>query len=220
MGSKLNTVSWANRSLPELLWIGLIHRHMGVGPGVKLITSVGRAARALHPGPEHRLFATISNFSILSEPEKDQLRIDLTKSGELSVIQECLDPLVSWYPDCPLNLFFFKVLHVPTIEKLQYLKDVVYSLLGDRTDREPTLVKATAVWLGFDADFIKVQKGSIISQFPEVEHYPETEISRKVGAAIGAMVNMLFGAETQYLMKSPWPEYFWNRGIEIDNCEF
>ena len=103
---------------------------------------------------------------------------------------------------------------------MQYLKSVVSSLLSDRTDREPTLVKATAVWLGFDADFIKVQQGSIISQFPEVEHYPETEISRKVGAAIGAMVNMLFGNDTQYLIKSPWPEYFWNRGIEIDKCEF
>src|SRR5262249_40073279 len=129
-------------------------------------------------------------------------------------------PLVSWYPDCPLNLFFFDELREPAIEKLQYLKDLVSSLLSDRTDREPTLVKATAVWLAFDADYIKVQKGSIISHFPEVERYPETEMSRKVGAAISAMVNMIFGHETQYLIESPWPEYFWNRGIQIDRCEF
>jgi hypothetical protein len=220
MASKLNEVSWSNRTLPELLWIGLMQRHLGPGPGVKLITSIGRAARAIHPGPEHRLFATISNFSILAEPQKRQLKADLERSGELGIIQDCLDPLVSWYPDCPLNLFFSQAHAAPTDDKLQYLKRLVSSLLSDRTDREPTLVKATAVWLGFDADFIKVQQGSIISQFPEVERYPETEISRKVAAAIGAMVNMLFAADTQYLMESPWPEYFWNRGIEIDNCEF
>jgi hypothetical protein len=101
------------------------------------------------------------------------------------------------------------------------LKGVVSSLLGDRTDREPTLVKATAVWLGFDADMIVIaQKDSILSQFPEVERYPQTEMSRKVGAAIGAMVNMLFSSASQYLVESKWPHYFWNRGIEIDKCEF
>jgi hypothetical protein len=109
MGSRLTEVSWTSRTLPELLWIGLIQRGMGVGPGMKLITSVARAARLMHPGPDHRLFATISNFAILSESEGDQLRANLSKAGELSLIQECLDPLVSWYPECPLNLFFMQV---------------------------------------------------------------------------------------------------------------
>lgn len=87
MGSKLNEVSWSNRTLPELLWIGLIQRNLGPGPGVKLIISIGRAARSVHPGPEHRLFATISNFSILTEPQKDQLKAELERSGELGIIQ-------------------------------------------------------------------------------------------------------------------------------------
>ena len=77
MASRLNEFSWANRTLPELLWIGLIQRRIGVGPGVKLINAVARAAHAVHSGPEHRFFVTISNFSILSESQKDQLRAHL-----------------------------------------------------------------------------------------------------------------------------------------------
>jgi hypothetical protein len=84
----------------------------------------------------------------LGEPQKDQLKAELERSGELGITQECLDPLVSWYPDCPLNLLFSHASATPTTDKLQYLKSVVSSLLSDRTDREPTLVKATAVWLG------------------------------------------------------------------------
>jgi hypothetical protein len=221
MGSRMTPVSWVDHILPELLWIALIQRRLGSGPGVKLITSVARAARLIHRGQEYRLFAAISNFAILSESERDQLRINLSKTGELSTINECLDHLISWYPECPLSFLFVQAFPLPTTEKLIDLKDIVASLLGDRWDREPTLVKATAVWLGFDADFITVQKDSILSQFPEVEHYPETEISRKVGAQIGAMVNMLFSAEShQYNVGSFWPDYFWNRGLKIDKCKF
>src|SRR5260370_8298289 len=88
MGSKLNEVSWSNRTLPELVWIGLIQRRLGPGPGVKLITSIGRAARAIHPGPEHRLFATISNFSILSEPQKDHPKPKLENPAALGTLTE------------------------------------------------------------------------------------------------------------------------------------
>jgi hypothetical protein len=31
---------------------------------------------------------------------------------------------------------------------------------------------------------------------------------------------MIFTHESQYVVGSAWPNYFWNRGIEIDKCEF
>ena len=80
------------------------------------------------------------------------------------------------------------------------------------------MVQATAIWLGFDADVIRVAKETIISQFPEIEYYPDTELSRKVGSSIRAMVNMLFGPQVH--IPTNWPDYFWNRGIAIDPCDF
>ena len=82
------------------------------------------------------------------------------------------------------------------------------------------MVQATAIWLAFDADVLKVNEGLALASFPEIERYPETELSKKVGSSVRATLNMLIGSEYNHSNEYNWPIYFWNRGLVIDECEF
>ncbi|WP_079538464.1 hypothetical protein [Bradyrhizobium lablabi] len=80
------------------------------------------------------------------------------------------------------------------------------------------MVQATAVWLAFDADILKVTADLSLARFPEIQDYPDTEISQKIGASIRGGLNMFFGSQIHYA-NAPWPDYFWNRGLAIEPCE-
>jgi hypothetical protein len=80
------------------------------------------------------------------------------------------------------------------------------------------MVQATAIWLAFDADILKVNSDLSLARFPEIEHYPDTEISQRIGASIRSGLNIFFGSQIHY-SDAPWPSYFWNRGFAIEPCE-
>jgi hypothetical protein len=215
----IHEVSWVKKMIPELLWIALIHSHHGDKRGVQLITSMTRAARDICRDTPSKIFATASNYSALSPSEGEQLREIIAMRRELPLVQESLEPLISWYPECPMGLLFAERPTSSSHDTLQQLKTVVSSL-HRRSERDPMMVQATAVWLAFDADMLKVAQGLALAQFPEIEHYPETDLSRRIGASIRGTLNVLFGSERHYSNEYPWPRYFWNRGLTIDQCEF
>lgn len=82
------------------------------------------------------------------------------------------------------------------------------------------MVQANVVWLAFDAGILKVQEGIPLAEFPEIEYYPNTELSRKIGSCIRAMLNGFFGPNESSFTSGYWPAYFWNRGLVIEECEF
>ena len=64
-----------------------------------------------------------------------------------------------------------------------------------------------------------VNKGLSLANFPEVANFPRTEESKKVAGAVRGTCSFLFN-DTFYDKKSFWPSYFWNRGLEIEKCDF
>lgn len=82
------------------------------------------------------------------------------------------------------------------------------------------MVQATATWLAFDADVLKVAAGLALANFPEIDQYPDTEVSRRVAASIRSTLNVLFGSEIHFGGSSDWPHQFWNRGLALETCEF
>jgi hypothetical protein len=117
--------------------------------------------------------------------------------------------------------FFFSTQASPSgdyIEQLRYLRRLVAALY-DRSSRETMMVQASFIWLAFDSEMLKVNRGLALAEFPEIEKYPHTELSRRVAASIRAALNGFFGSDS-YSAPSDWPHYFWNRGLEIDTCYF
>jgi hypothetical protein len=216
----LHEMSWVKTMLPEFMWIALIQEHCGHSKGVSLITSLTRLARKCAPSEKFRIFATISSFGEMTEDEQLCLRSGLAASGELFEIQKALTPLIVFYPECPLRFLFSATPSLTGADNkhLESFKTLVAGLY-DKTSRNTMMVQATAIWLAFDSGALVVSKEVPLASFPEIEKYPNTELSQEVGASIRASVSMFF-TEHHYPVTSNWPRYFWNRGFEIDQCYF
>lgn len=216
----LHEMSWVKIILPELVWIALIQEYYGHSKGVALITSLTRLARKSAPAEKIRIFATISSFSEMTAEEQLCFQGGLAASGELFEIQKALRPLIVFYPECPLGFLFStrpSLTDAGTTE-LETFK-ILVAALYDKTSRNTMMVQATAVWLAFDSGGLKVFEGLALASFPEIEKYPDTELSKRVAGSIRASLPMFF-TEHHYPVNSNWPKYFWNRGFEIDRCYF
>lgn len=214
----IHEISWIKRILPEVLWIALIQYRYGHRRGVELITALSRAARHTNPDLERKLFASVSSYSELSRNEQQKLQTKMANEQILAEIELALKPLIECYPDCPLAFLVADREPPCCSSSLDKVKRTVSSLYN-RSDRDPVMVQATVVWLAFDADILKVNSNVSLARFPEIEQYPETELSRQIGGGVRSTVNMIFSSHMHYSDQSPWPGYFWNRGLAIDKCE-
>lgn len=212
-------VSWVKTIMPELIWIALIQDSHGHREGVRLVTSIARVARELMPPETPRIFGAVSSFVELTTDAQGNLRDTLLTSGDLFQVQEALLPLITFYPECPLQFLFA---HKPQNEQSPQYLNRIKTIIGglyDKTSRDAMMTQATMIWLAFDSGLLKVFKDLALARFPEIEDYPYTEISREIAASIRSSISMFFGND-YYPTSSDWPRYFWNRGLEIDGCYF
>jgi hypothetical protein len=81
-------------------------------------------------------------------------------------------------------------------------------------------IQAQAIYLGFVLGRLHVKRGLALADFPEVEHYPDTEKSLAVGASICAAVNMLAGTTLPKYPDDAWVQYFWRRSLDLHPLDF
>lgn len=212
----LQEVSWINMMIPELLWIALVQEQYGPHRGVEIITAFTRVVRASHADRAATIWAAAGKFDTIPADELQHL-VETKGRTYADDLRAALRPLAAWYPTHPLNTLFTRVELVPEPGDLKHVKTIVAGLF-DRASRLATMTQATAVWLAFDAGQLKVASHLAIAQFPEIEDYPDTELSQKIAASIRALLNMLFGEASAMASGSTWPVAFWNRGLEIEPC--
>ena len=216
----LREISWVKTMLPEFLWIALIQNYHGHRDGIALITEFTRIARKCSPSAQKHIFATTSSLGELTKVEKSCLQRELTVSMDLIRIQQAILPLIAFYPECPLGFLYSSnpSLHGEEKQNLERLK-ILVGRMYDKTSRDTMMVQATAIWCAFDSGVLRVSEGLALANFPEIEKYPRTELSKRVAASIRSSTYMFF-SEPHYPTSSNWPKYFWNRGPEIDKCYF
>jgi hypothetical protein len=131
-----------------------------------------------------------------------------------------LSDFLNLYPGCPLaNLFDFRPTGLVDVGYLLRFENRL-SELDDKRSRNGVLIQAQAVYMAFLLDRMRVKQGLALAEFPEVEHYPNTEKSIEVGASICATVNFLAGNTLPKYPDDTWVQYFWKRSLELHPLDF
>jgi hypothetical protein len=217
----LEETSWVKQTLPELLWIGLLQETYGIRRGVVLSLSLAEAATQAKSSTQGLLwFAATSPYATLEDDEWRKVYQTVENSGNLDDLVRALAPLVRFYPECPFVHLFAQVPRQLTDngKPLSEFKDLLESLY-DKQERVATLVQTTAAYLALTTQKVALAEGVSLGNPEAVKDYPRTEESRKVAASVRAMCNFLIGT-TLKEFDSGWALYFWNRGFELEHCEY
>lgn len=217
---KLEETSWVKSTLPELFWIGLILENCGLRSGIDLCLALAREAQKIQSEDKNNWFAATSSYTALTAHSKNIVCQRLSDLNKLQPIRKALSSLIYFYPKCPLAFLFKDLVINISVEEdaLTEFKEILASMYFKR-DRLPILVQAQGIYIALVAQTLRIPQGSEIANLEAVTDYPDTEESLRVGASVCATCNMLIGMTLQE-SNSSWSDYFWQRGFEIDNCEY
>lgn len=212
-------VGWLDWSLPELLWLAILNERYGLETGADLAVSMAKEVEKVYDREIKKWFAPISIFNLLNHEQKTNILRALKLSNKLEPLKQALSSFISLYPKCPLNFLFENILpHIDNFSvEMEKFKNLL-SRLYDKTTIEATHMQANAIYIAFVTDKLKVFKGSSLANLPEIQRYPHTEESKKVAASIRSTINGFIGTDCD--KTSEWPRYFWNRGLELEPCDF
>jgi len=211
----LNEVSWADRLLPELLWIGLLNAEYGVATGAHVCTEVVHAAKPeLKELGRNVMLCSTSAFGLFGRDQLARIQERLESAGVLSDLQGAISPLCGAYPKCPLSGLVRRTEDVePATARI---REVLPSLFN-RREEAATFVQIHAVYMMFVQGCLTVSRTTSLGNFPAVQAYPRTEESRRIASACRGVVNVLLSDPLDEGGMS-WPGYFWNRGLELEKC--
>jgi hypothetical protein len=203
----ISDARWIDQMVPEFIWLALLHERRTYAGGAEIARVTAKAAREI---VGHGWFAGMSSFVRIPEAARSAFRTALDDYGVLQDLLIGLWPLHADYPQHPLSFLFDDLVRGDRAE----LKTLLGSLLESRTSTNAMRAQATALYLAFDAGTLKIPPSSGLVDFPEVQHYPKTEDSQRVGSLVRAALNGI----ALMLPKSEWPAYFWRRGMELERC--
>lgn len=210
----MREVSWINTMIPELLWIALLQDAWGPRRGIEIITAFTRDVRASDPSRAPTIWASAGKFAGLPEGTLASIVKDRPYCEDLC---RPLAPLHAHYPNHPMRELVAGDGSTSSAD-LSRLKTLVGELF-DRGTVVATMTQATATWLAFDSERLKVSAGLALADFPRIEDYPATEQSLRIAASIRATLNQMFGDVDAMASGTDWPVAFWNRGLELEPCE-
>ena len=215
---KFDHISWSSHTMPELIWWDVIADRVSH----RFAAKVGEEIGTYFKGKDDRdhWWAFISDFDHLTDAGATGLREHLSRQNLLPQLTESLSDFLNLYPNCPISkLLDQRPSGIVDVGYLLRFEDRVREL-EDKRSRNGVLTQAQAIYLGFVLGRLKVKRGLALADFTEVEHYPNTEQSLRVGASICAAVNMLAGRMLPTYKDDAWVQYFWKRNLDLRPLDF
>ena len=214
----ITEVRWMHLILPEILWLGVLsHALPARAPAVAV--ALANTTQSSVSETKRRFYGTTSAYSSLTVQQQHTIVDVLRENHNLAPLHHALGPLVFFYPECPFSFLFEgqpPLVNHPR-SSLMHLRALLMRLLF-RRGQEATMMQATAVYIAFMTDLLKVTSSSSLANFPEIENYPTTEESRRVAASVRATITQFVAEHSN--PSATWSVYFWNRGLSLQPCEF
>lgn len=210
-------LSWIDSLIPEVIWISLLLDCYGLSVGTEISIEIVKTVTKYEQS-DFRILAFLSAYETLPDNTKRSIKDEIKKAGLLEQIQHCYKSFAWFYPMFPLSF----LLNKKTLKKdldvdyLEHFKAVLTELV-DKRSQLSTFTIATVVYSQATLGRIVITKDSPLLKFPEIQDYPQTEISRIMASSARALINGVYGMYMEDKNTS-WPTNFWNRGIELEKC--
>jgi len=211
-------ISWSSHILPELIWWDVLADKTSH----RFAARVAEKIAEYFKGRENRdhWWAFISDYSQLTDEDAEALRRHLSEKGVLLRLVESLTDFLDLYPACPISRLLSRppagIVDVGYIARFENrMKE-----LDDKRSRNGVLIQAQVLYIGFILGKLFVKRGLALADFPEVQNYPNSEKSLKVGAAVCASVNMVAGKMLPKYSDDAWVQYFWKRSLDLRPLDF
>jgi hypothetical protein len=216
----MQDISYIDAIMPEIVWLALLHEKFGLGEGAELARVLSKAAMESVVSEKKVFFGHISAYAGLSEDERKAVLVKLEGAGALERLRRVLHPLPTFYPECPMVFLFPDgVPDLPDREReLAELRRVLREMY-DRTSPTAVFALATFTYLGFLGDALKVDMSVSLAKFPEIQKYPNTELSKRIASGLRVFAYAYFGMAAKEV-PSTWPTHFWNIGLKLEKCDF
>lgn len=207
---------WANRLLPEILWIGLLIEQQGLRASIDLTMAVVRAAKGNAEDRSSKWFCLTSEYATLDEAQQTRIVEWLDRDEYLTSMQYCLRPLAVFYPAFPLRFLYTDAPYL--LEEYPEGLDELARVVGkmyNRRGRVATLAQTTALYSALVTGLVTFIRDCSLTNLEPIVNYPDTDESRMVAASVRATWNGVVNLDAD---KRLWPDYFWNRGMELTPC--
>ena len=219
MGDNFSPFSWALEIVPELFWISLLIENLGPVRGVEVARQFGSAAASVSKKDPKPLFAMVTSFSELTKEEQQELLATLD-DAVLQDFRSALACIPAIWQDSPFA-FIGLASEDDTKSALEKVSPTLEAMY-DRRSRPSTLAISTAIYLGFDQEKVfvapKVFENNATA-FSDIEHYPETEASRKAASFFRAMAPMLLLQKKELNADvADWADKYWGELSSLGDC--
>lgn len=209
----INSISYARQTLPELIWWDVLIDKISHKFTAELAVAI--ATHFKERNQTHKWWSFISDYSLLNDTEWDDLKRTINKKSMLLPLQDALKCFLDLYPECPLNKFLDS--HPSGSIDIAYLSRFENRFAGaeNKRSRAGVLLQGQVVYMGFVIGKLHVKEGLGLANLPEIQKYPDTELSLQVGASVCAAVNGFSGRMLPDYSKNAWVQYFWNRSYDF-----
>ncbi|WP_131778371.1 hypothetical protein [Legionella bozemanae] len=190
---------------------------LGIKRSIEICSSIAEIGKEIIGESKPLSMAYISNYRNLDNYQLENFFEQLKSKDLINEFSFAIKELIYFYPECPLGKLFQ---HPQNCEddSPEKMKQVFKTYLDKYFYRRvylTNLMEGTALYMGWIADLIKYTSKVTIPDLNALANYqPDEDIYEKASASVRAT--------THGLMKDldiTWCQYFWNRGLEIDECQ-
>lgn len=213
---QFNTVPYVRVIIPELIWLAVLNHRLGNVIGAQVAQVIGSTLKSANHNP--MWFGSISSLKDVSEQTKQNITKALRDEDLADSVEMALSPFLDFYPEFPGGFLLGTQSTAKSpgfIQEIKTLLDELYDTESGAT----VFMCANAIYAGFCQGF-QVNEGVSLAQFPEVENYPTTELSKRVASACRSTVLLTVGEYVIEAGLTQWSSYFWNRSLQLESIDW
>lgn len=214
----MQEVSYINKLLPEIIWMGLIFDRIDYRAGINLCEKIAKLTHEIYASEKHANFALCSSFLRLEDRQKEELVSKLNDQNLLEQIQLYLAPLIILYDNFPMS---FLGVTQNKIEKETLIKRIKKGIKRymDKYNKPGLVLQAITIYIRGITGGLFLTKDIEPPDLNSIIDNPESEPAKRAGAFVRSSVLMeIMSSEGEPLAK--WADSFWDQGLQVDTCEF